>query len=134
MAGKINAVLMTPDDLVQLHPELILDGERDFESVRAGQPRPNVLFEAGMAFGQSPTRTILVEIGDLRPVSDLGGRHTVRIGTAETPRGLALRLQAAGCDVDLGSDAILNVERFSALSARSRKASDGQASQATPDR
>lgn len=114
-------VLMTPDDLVQLHPGLILDGERDFESVQAGQPRPNVLFEAGMAFGHSPTRTILVEIGDLRPVSDLGGRHTVRIGTVETLRGLALRLQAAGCDVNLESDAIANVARFSQLGARSRK-------------
>ena len=126
-------VLMTPDDLVQLHPELILDGERDFERGQAGQPRPNVLFEAGMAFGHSPTRTILVEIGDLRPVSDLGGRHTVRIGTAETLRGLALRLQAAGCDVNLESEAMKNVARFSALSARSRKAPEGSRDQEATD-
>lgn len=113
-------VLMTPDDCARLHPDLHLDGELDFELRDMGQARPNVLFEAGMAFGFCPTRTILVEVGSLRPVSDLGGRHTVRIGTESTLRDLARRLEVAGCRVDRSDDSWLEVARFSSLAARSR--------------
>jgi hypothetical protein len=81
-------VLITPDDRVMLHPDLVEVGEEEFEKQLTGQPRPNVLFEAGMAFGFNPTRTILVEIGRRRPVSDLGGRHTIRLGTADTSEAL----------------------------------------------
>ena len=115
-------VLMTPDDSVRLHPDLVLPGERAFEEEVHCQPRPNVLFEAGMAFGYNPTRTILVEVGTLRPVSDLGGRHTVRLGTEETLKALARRLESAGCQVDRSGGDWLNVERFTRLQARSRTA------------
>ena len=113
-------VLMTPDDAVRLHPDLVQPGEQAFESEVMCQPRPNVLFEAGMAFGYRPTRTIIVEVGMLRPVSDLGGRHTLRLGTEETLRGLARRLEVAGCRIDRSSDAWLDVSRFTNLAARSR--------------
>jgi predicted nucleotide-binding protein len=114
-------VLMTPDDVVQLHPHLVKPGEQAFESKRSGQPRPNVLFEAGMAFGFNPRRTILVKVGNLRPVSDLQGRHVVEIGTEGTLKGLALRLQSAGCPVDMSREPWLNVERFAKLRAHSRR-------------
>lgn len=113
---------MTPDDSVRLHPDLVLPGERAYEEEVHCQPRPNVLFEAGMAFGYNPTRTILVEVGTLRPVSDLGGRHTVRLGTEETLRALASRLESAGCQIDPSGGDWLNVERFSRLQARTRTA------------
>ena len=110
--GQAQAVviLITPDDVARLHVDLVQQGERPFESELTGQPRPNVLFEAGMAFGFNPSRTILVEIGTLRPVSDLGGRHTVRIGNADRLRDLARRLEAAGCQVDRSGDAWLDIE------------------------
>lgn len=41
-----SVVLLTPDDLVQIHPDLSSATE---EKCPLGQPRPNVLFEAGMA-------------------------------------------------------------------------------------
>jgi hypothetical protein len=59
--------------------------EPEYETRLVGRPRPNVLLEAGMAFGAQPTRTILVELGDLRPVSDLTGRNVIRLGAAPGP-------------------------------------------------
>jgi hypothetical protein len=47
-----------------------------------------------------------VELGSLRPFSDVYGRHVVRLGGTEKPlRDIAQRLNDAGCDVDTsGSD------------------------------
>lgn len=115
-------VLMTPDDAVKLHGDLLQEGEQAFEMRLACQPRPNVLFEAGMAFGYCPSRTIIVEVGTLRPITDLGGRHTVRLGTEDTLRGLTRRLEVAGCRVDRSNDSWLNVARFADLKARTRRA------------
>jgi hypothetical protein len=59
-----------------------------------------------MAIGRDPRRTILVELGDVRPFSDIAGRHAVRLdGTPKTRLDLAIRLETAGCEVDRsGSD------------------------------
>ncbi|MCF6390892.1 nucleotide-binding protein [Mycobacterium sp. MBM] len=93
-------VLMTPDDQAQLLREFASD-DNDPELVPKGQARPNVLFEAGMALGRHPDRTILVELGSLRPFSDVAGRHTVRLDNSAPKRNeLASRLRTAGCDVN----------------------------------
>jgi predicted nucleotide-binding protein len=113
-------VLMTPDDVVHLHPNLVQQGEQPSELKKSGQPRPNVLLEAGMAFGYNPSRTILVTVGNLRAISDLQGRHVVQIGTEGTLKGLALRLQSAGCPVDMTREPWLDVERFAKLQAHAR--------------
>lgn len=70
------------------------------------QPRANVLFEAGIAMGRAPERTILVEIGRIRPFSDVAGMHTVRMdGSTPRRQELAARLRDAGCEVNLdGTD------------------------------
>lgn len=98
-------VLMTPDEIAYLQPRYG-HGDGDPETQPAAQARPNVLFEAGMALGRDPRRTVLVEIGDVRPFSDVAGRHAVRLTNEVAQRqALAGRLAAAGCDVDLkGSD------------------------------
>ena len=93
-------VLMTPDDVAYLRDEYA-SGDADPERKPMGQARPNVLFEAGMAMGRDPEHTVLVELGDLRPFSDIGGRHVVRLdGTPERRKALAERLRTAGCPVD----------------------------------
>jgi predicted nucleotide-binding protein len=99
-------VLLTPDDLAQLRPELRGTEEPDHEIKLTPQARPNVLFEAGMAMATNEDRTILVEIGKLRPFSDIAGRHTIRMDNSSQKRNdLASRLIKAGCPVNLsGSD------------------------------
>jgi predicted nucleotide-binding protein len=99
-------VLMTPDDEVRLRPEFRSQNDADYESNLTGQARPNALFEAGMAMGRDESRTVLVELGMLRPFSDIGGMHVIRIDNSSQRRQeLARRLERAGCSVDLtGTD------------------------------
>jgi len=99
-------VLLSPDDEVRLYPELCGDKEKSDEKEIRLQARPNVLFEAGMAFGKCKQRTVLVEVGDVKPFSDIAGRHAVRLTNASDKRkDVISRLQTAGCDVSTdGSD------------------------------
>lgn len=94
-------VLLTPDELASLRPEYAAAID-DPELLPTPQARPNVLFEAGMAFGRAPERTILVQIGKLREFSDISGRHVLRLNSTVAKRQeLALRLKDAGCHVDM---------------------------------
>ena len=141
-AAAAIVVLMTPDDLAQLHPDLLSPDDPDYERRPTGQARPNVLFEAGMAMGRDPERTILIECGQLRPFSDVGGRHAVRINNSTARRqGLAERLRTAGCDIDLTgthwhADGDLDPPRLSAISsddAAPEVAFQGSSSSASTD-
>jgi predicted nucleotide-binding protein len=106
-------VLLTPDDEVRLSPTLQRSGDGAAERELRLQPRPNVLFEAGMAFGHQPDRTILVEIGDTKPFSDVAGRHSIRLSNAPAMRrALADRLVTAGCAVDVSGGAWRAVGNF----------------------
>lgn len=97
-------VLLTPDDEAQLRKAHWRKGEESYEKRLMGQARPNVLFEAGMAFGTHPSQTVLVEIGRCRPFSDTLGRLVVRMNdSAPKRKELADRLAAAGCVVDTTS-------------------------------
>jgi len=106
MDAQAIVVIMTPDDEAKLSDHLQGDNEPDYERNLTGQPRQNVLFEAGLALGRSPNRTILVEIGSLRPMSDIGGRFTVRLdNTAQMRQALVQRLKDAQCAVNIsGTD------------------------------
>lgn len=99
-------VLFTPDDEAYLRESLRSENDLTHETQLSGQARPNVLFEAGMAMGRSEDRTVLVELGVLRPFSDIAGRHTIKLNnTSQRRQELAQRLQAAGCPVNLeGTD------------------------------
>ena len=99
-------VLFTPDDEARLRDALHQPGEAAHETELTGQARPNVLFEAGMAMGRSEDHTVLVEIGQLRPFSDVAGRHVIRLDNSTQRRQeLAQRLGIAGCPVNLsGTD------------------------------
>ena len=99
-------VLFTLDDEARLRESLWGDNEAPHETELTGQARSNVLFEAGMAMGWSEDRTVLVELGTLRPFSDIAGRHVIRLDNSTQRRQeLAQRLEAAGCPVKLdGTD------------------------------
>jgi len=106
--GKAAAVvvMMTPDDLACLRKNFWEENEKTYEKELTGQARPNVLFEAGLAFGKQERSTVLVQVGELRPFSDVFGRHVVRLNnTPESRNELASKLQTAGCSVEtLGND------------------------------
>lgn len=91
--------LITPDEWAALHPEL-------GEPTRRLQARPNVIFEAGLAFGRLPKRTIIVKYGKSELWSDMDGRHYVAIDNTERRRqALRDRLTQAGCVIEnVGSD------------------------------
>jgi predicted nucleotide-binding protein len=94
-------VLLSPDDKARLNKKFASKTDPTWETELTGQARPNVLFEAGMAFGRHEDRTILVRVGELRPFSDIGGRHVIHLHNgAEARQQLADRLESAGCDVD----------------------------------
>lgn len=105
-------IMFTPDEEVALSSH-IPSHDRD-----AGyQARPNVIFEAGLAMGRHPDRTVIVEVGRLRPISDLTGRHTVRLddtseGRVALRQDLARRLESAGCPVSLAGSDWHEVGRF----------------------
>ncbi|MGA5038849.1 TIR domain-containing protein [Streptomyces capoamus] len=94
-------VLLTPDDVVRLHPDLHGRNEPPYETGPTGQPRPNVLIELGMVLMAYPERTVMVEVGELRPIADIAGRNVIRFdGTEAALRKIAERLRLAGCAVD----------------------------------
>jgi predicted nucleotide-binding protein len=95
-------VLLTSDDEARLREELLEEYDPPHEKDLTGQARPNVLFEAGMAIGRNDERTVLVQLGDVRPFSDVSGRHVVRLSDrTEKRQDIALRLKNAGCDVNM---------------------------------
>src|SRR6185436_11970398 len=71
-------VLLTPDEASWLEPNLKRDGDKHEDASR-WQPRPNVLFEAGLAIGLKPNETILVTIGSAGLPSDLSGLHVLSL-------------------------------------------------------
>lgn len=103
--AKAVVVLFTPDDEAFLRRGLRGSKEPDYEIELTPQARPNVLFEAGMAFGVHADRTVLVELGSMRPFSDIYGRHVVRLNGTDKPlRDIARRLESIGCAVDDSND------------------------------
>jgi predicted nucleotide-binding protein len=99
-------VLITPDDLAQLRPDLLTPSDKPYERTPTGQARPNVLFESGMAFATHADRTVMVQLGNVREFSDIAGRHVVHMSNEYAKRQeLAIKLRNAGCDVDtMGTD------------------------------
>jgi len=95
-------VLFTGDDIAKLCSSLLKSDDLSYEKEFTPQSRPNVLFEAGMAFGREPDRTILVALGNIRPFSDIAGKNMVKISNKpEDKHKLVSRLKTAGCDFDI---------------------------------
>ena len=109
-------VLLSPDDEVRLSPDLWKVKEDENEKEFRLQARPNVLFEAGMAFGKHPDRTLLVEVGQIKAFSDVAGRHVVRLSNSSDKRNeIAERLRTAGCDVSTSGNDWLNTGDFTVI-------------------
>lgn len=93
-------VLATPDDLSRLDPNLAQDSN-DEATVERGQPRQNVIYEAGMAMALAPSRTLMIAVRSARIMSDLAGRHLVYLDNESASRKrIVQRLQMIGLAVD----------------------------------
>jgi predicted nucleotide-binding protein len=96
-------VLLTPDEFVFMPSRM-----NDPSSRLQAQPPANVLFEAGMAMGRHPSRTIFVEFGETRMPSDLQGHEILRFDErADSRYRLGMRLIQAGCAIDMSGTAWL---------------------------
>jgi predicted nucleotide-binding protein len=94
-------VLITGDDVARLGTRFQQPTDPPYERELTPQARPNVLFEAGLAFGRHPARTILAVLGRVRPFSDVVGRHIIAMSNSlEHRQTLADRLRSVGCSVD----------------------------------
>jgi hypothetical protein len=108
-------VLLTPDDEAKLGAAFLQPQDPKHERELTGQARPNVLFEAGMAFGRDPNSTVLVQLGETRPFSDVGGRHVLHLSNTPVSRHeFATKLANAGCNVDTSGNAWLSAGDFQA--------------------
>lgn len=103
-------VFMTPDDVAALHPVLAEEHDK-----LTGQPRPNVLFEAGYAWHAIRERTLIVEFGDLKKLSNLSGVDRVRFDGSPKARGeVADRLKSINVAVKTEGGAYLQTGKFPA--------------------
>lgn len=101
--------LFTPDEFAALLPAL--RGTRDTETeIKRWQSRPNVIFEAGIAFGMARERSVIVTLGtegtEVSLLSDLAGIHVVRLdNNVASRRKFRQKLIGMGCELDQRSDA-----------------------------
>jgi predicted nucleotide-binding protein len=99
-------VLFSPDEIAYLKEQFWSASDKQSDGKAAGQARPNVLFEAGLALGAHPEKTVIVQVGKVRPFSDIAGKHLVKLTNDTGKRNdLANRLAKIGCAVNkIGND------------------------------
>jgi predicted nucleotide-binding protein len=115
-------VLMTPDDVVRLHPELHQADEDNHETVETMQARPNVILELGMALATYADRTIVLYAGRHRPMADLNGLNYVALnGGGECLDKVISRLKTAGCQLREAPPSRNARARFRDLAAYQRR-------------
>jgi predicted nucleotide-binding protein len=106
-------VLFTPDDQVKLRDELLLDTDGADERTMRGQPRPNVIYETGLARAMAPDRTLIIAVGEVKVHSDIAGRHLVIArNDAQSRHAIAHRLKGLGLQVDMSGTDWLSAGRF----------------------
>lgn len=115
-------VLLSPDDQGMLRPQFVQKNERASEGKLRGQARANVVFETGIAIGAHHRKTLIVQVGDVKPFTDISGMHIVRVSNTSTARhNFANRLEDIGCKVDRAGDQWLKVGDFTPTTKKKRK-------------
>jgi predicted nucleotide-binding protein len=104
-ASTAVVVLMTPDDVGYVRPVFYERRDGRHEAEPTGQARLNVVFEAGMAMALDASKVVIVEIGEVRSMSDTQGLNVIRMNdTIPRRRDLASRLEAAGLEVETDNE------------------------------
>jgi predicted nucleotide-binding protein len=108
-------VLFSPDDEAKLKDEFCGKNERRTEGKLKGQPRANVIFEAGLALGRHFKKALLVQVGEVRGFTDILGKHIPKLTNDPAKKNdIANRLAKIGCKVDTSGDDWRNTGDFSA--------------------
>lgn len=95
------------EERVEPIPELSLPAEAGL------QPRPNVIFEVGVALRLKRQQTILLQIGGIREWSDIAGIQRLMFDGDPSQRlDLFNRLGAIGCDIDRSKTDFLQPNRY----------------------
>jgi len=100
-------VLFTADDEGKLKENFVKNNDPVFEKELTGQPRMNVIFEAGLAYGINPSRTVILRRPEvLREMSDVSGINYITYSeNSESRHRLIERLKTAGCNpITSGTD------------------------------
>jgi hypothetical protein len=113
--------LITPDELATLRSDFRMN-EDTSEEVERWQARPNVLFEAGMAYGKHPDRVAFVLFGEAKLFSDASGMHVFRPKNEHGPGSSRAQLRGVlasgmGCSVDMYADDWMTLGDFDAVTA-----------------
>jgi predicted nucleotide-binding protein len=121
--AKVEAVivLFSPDELAQLKQQFWGPDDKHADGQLAGQARPNVIFEAGLALGAHPEKTVIVQVGRVRAFSDIAGKHLVRLSQDKGRSDLANRLKKLGCPVVTTGEDWMNAGHFEPTEAKSGK-------------
>jgi predicted nucleotide-binding protein len=115
-------VMLSPDDEVKLKSQFITRDERSSEGKLRGQSRPNVIFETGIAIGTHHKKTVIVQVGDVKSFTDIGGMHILRLsGTDSSRHELANRLADLGCKIDTDGDHWLRAGNFTPTGPKVKK-------------
>jgi predicted nucleotide-binding protein len=89
-------ILFSPDEEAKIRTKFASQGDKNKgHHLKGFQPRPNVIFEAGLALGAHSEKTILVQVGVVRDISDIAGKHMVQLSNSFADRKrLADRLES----------------------------------------
>jgi predicted nucleotide-binding protein len=87
-------VVFSPDEEAKLRTKFCSDRDKKYGANKLEpQARPNVIFEAGLALGAHADKTLLVQVGDIREISDIAGKHILHLSDHPASRKeLAQRL------------------------------------------
>lgn len=108
-------VVFSPDEEARLKSKFCSPKDRKKRLCTLdGQARPNVIFEAGLALGAHSKKTLLVQVGDVRDISDIAGKHLVHLSnTPSSRKELAQRLKTKlRFKVDTTGDHWLSIGNF----------------------
>lgn len=116
-------VLLTPDDEAWLKPQFVdAKREKQSEGKARGQARPNVIFETGIAIGAYHKKTVIVQVGDVKPFTDIGGMHILQMTGSDTSRNeLSKRLQTCGCTINTDGDHWLRAGDFAPTEPKKKR-------------
>jgi len=80
-------VLFSPDEEAKLKTKFATDSDkRKYLHLKGFQPRTNVILEAGLALGAHSDKTIIVQVGSIRDISDIAGKHLVHLSNSFSSR------------------------------------------------